>query len=434
MANKRFFRILVITLTLVLLLMAMPTVPVSAVVTVEVNPVEGEIGDNIILHGFGSFNYEYHIYFSSQNADLDDEIDDEVTAYNFLVDVKADGPAGSWSATNIMVPSMLSDGADDESVHGGIYYIYMTTSVSKTIESKTTFKVINLAQVTDFTPDEGVVGTEVEISGEGFASGETIVVEYDGDEIDIDSGDEETDNDGNFTLFIIIPESQFGEHTITVIGEDSLAEVEVTFTIEPKISLHLVSGQPGIVITVTGTGFARYNGVDFRFGGTAVTSVVWLVESGGRTNSNGSFAVNLTVPDFASGSYVILAEDEDDINIFDATFFTIWPTITPTPTTTATQTTTITTTTTIESNTVTKTVTAEPNTVTIPTTVTATVTAEPTTTTILTTITKTITTEPTTAPTGEGSKFNIWIPIASVLGAITMLLIGFIIYAVRSND
>jgi len=432
--NIRFFRIPVIILTLVLLLMAMPIVPVSAVVTITVNPVEGEIGDNITLHGFGTFNYEYHIYFSSQNADLADEIDDEVTAYHFLVGVTAGGPAGSWSASNIMVPSMLSDGADDESVHGGRYYMYMTTSVSKMIESKTTFNVINLAQVTDFKPDGGVTGTEVEISGEGFASGETIVVEYDGDEIDIDSGDEETDNDGNFILFIIIPESQFGEHTITVIGEDSLAEVEATFTIEPKISLHLVSGQPGTVITVTGTGFDRYNGVDFRFGGIAVTSIVWLVESGGRTNSNGSFAVNLTVPDFATGSYVILAEDEDDINIFDATFFTIWPTITPTPTATATQTTTITTTTTVEPNTVTKTVTAEPNTVTIPTTITATVTAEPTTTTIPTTITKTITTEPTTAPTGEGSKFNIWIPIASVFGVVTMLLIGFIIYAVRSND
>ncbi|MFC1865531.1 hypothetical protein ACFLYB_02310, partial [Chloroflexota bacterium] len=165
--------------------------------------------------------------------------------------------------------------------------------------------------------------TEVEISGAGFVPNEAISVEYDGDEIDIESGDEEADTNGEFTLFIIIPDSEFGEHTVTVKGEDSLTELDNIFTVEPKISANPASGEAGTMVSVTGTGFDSRNGVDFSFGGTPVTNVVWLVEGGGRTNSDGTFAVNLTVPDFASGSYTILVEDEDNNDIFATATFTV---------------------------------------------------------------------------------------------------------------
>ncbi len=322
MKNKRFFRVLAVALTLALLLVAIPAMPVSAATSVNVNPDEGEIGDEITVSGFGTYPLEYYIFFSSQNVDLGDEIDDEVTAYDFLVSVSAAGVAGAYSATNLLVPAELTDGEDGESVHGGTYYLYMTRTNNETIVAKTTFYLTGVAQITGPDPDEGTVGTEVEISGVGFAPDETISVEYDGEEIDIDSGDEEADEDGEFTLFIIIPESEFGEHTITVKGEDSLAELEAVFTVEPEISVNPVSGEAGTVITVTGTGFDRRNGVDFSFGGNSI-NVVWLVESGGRTNSDGTFAVNITVSDVAPGSFTILAEDEDDNDIFATSTFTV---------------------------------------------------------------------------------------------------------------
>jgi hypothetical protein len=167
------------------------------------------------------------------------------------------------------------------------------------------------------------VGTVVEISGEGLIPGEILIVEYDGDEIDIESGDEEVDTNGEFTLYIIIPDSEFGEHTVTVKGEDSLTELNNIFTVEPEINANPASGEAGTMVSVTGTGFDRRNGVDFSFGGTPVTNVVWLVESGGRTNTDGTFAVNLTVPDIVPGSYTILAEDEDDNDIFATATFSV---------------------------------------------------------------------------------------------------------------
>jgi len=324
--NKRFSRVLGVALTLVLMLVAIPAIPVSAAISINVSPDEGEIDDEITVTGAGvPVSSELYVFFARQQADVGDAIDDEVTVYNFMPSVTTffDGRILGYKFD---IPDKLNNGLDPdeyENVFGGIYYIYITYTTTETIRAVASVRVIGDAAIIEFDPNEGVVGTEVEISGASFAPDETIVVEYDGEEIDIDSGDEEADGDGEFTLFIIIPESEFGEHTITVIGEDSLAEIEETFTVESEIRINPVSGEAGTVITVTGTGFDRRNGVDFSFGGTSVIGVFWLVESGGRTNSDGTFAVNITVPDVAPGSYVILAEDEDDDDIFDIATFTV---------------------------------------------------------------------------------------------------------------
>ena len=67
------------------------------------------------------------------------------------------------------------------------------------------------AGIISIDPDDGPVGTEVEIDGEGFDSSEDIEVEYDGDGVNIESGDEDTDSDGEFSgTIIIIPKSTAG--------------------------------------------------------------------------------------------------------------------------------------------------------------------------------------------------------------------------------
>jgi len=302
---------------LALLVVAIPATSVLAAVSVEVDPDEGTIGDDLNISGTGGGGTDYDLYFSIQNAEEGDRIDDEVTTYEWLTSVIAGDITGHFSTTGLKVPAELNDGADDEAVHGGIYYIYMTRASDPTmqIQAETTFTVTGVAEITDFTPDEGIVGTEVEISGEGFSPGEAIIIEYEGDEVDIESGDDEVGSDGKFELTIIIPESTYGENTITVKGEDSLAELDVEFFVLPEININPVSGEAGITLTITGTGFDRRNGVDFYFDEVSA-NVVWLVESSGRTNSDGSFAVTMVVPsDMAPGNYTVLAEDEDDDDI-----------------------------------------------------------------------------------------------------------------------
>jgi hypothetical protein len=437
----------------VLLLVAIPAVPVSAAAAIDVDPDEGDIGDEIILTGSGfPVSSELYVFFARQQADVGDEIDEEVTVYSFIGSVVTFFD-GRIIGLPFNIPTRLDDGlvlTQDEDVFGGNYYVYVTYENSSTIRAVTSVRVISNATITEFSPSEGSVGTEVEISGEGFVPGEAIIIEYDDEQIDIEGGDEESDEEGVFTLQIVIPESEYGEHTITIRGQDSLTELETTFTVEPNIGVNPNNGEPGSIVLVTGTGFDRNNSINFSFGGTSVTDIVWLVTVLGITNSNGTFAVNLTVPDVGLGSYGILAQDEDDNDIFDSTFFTVESASIPTPTPTVTVTTTITTTI-PEQTTITTTVTEEVTTTPIPMTITTRVTEEVTTTpipmTITTTATEKITSTPnamtiTTTKTEEittttqikgDSQVNVWLPIVTALGAILLTIVVLVIYSSRQR-
>jgi hypothetical protein len=327
--HKKIFRILAVVFSLALLLMAIPASPALAVgETIAVNPDEGTIGDEFDITGTGSLGVWYDIYFSSQAAVVGDDLDDEVTAYEFLTSATINELSMEFEGVTGEVPESLTDGADDEDVHGGVYYIYMTREEDEDIKAKDTFMVTGIAQA-EIDIDEGPVGTEVEITGEGFAPDEDITVEYNNDDITDEVDEPYADEDGGILLTFLIPESTFGEHTIEITGEESLAELELTFTVEPDMTITPTEGEPGTLVTVNGTGFAKRNGVYFSFGGSPIT-VVWLVESGGRTNSDGSFAVQFTVSeDVATGNYTVLAEDEDNDDISAQMTFTVIEVIPP---------------------------------------------------------------------------------------------------------
>ncbi|UCG55244.1 MAG: hypothetical protein JSV32_03245, partial [Dehalococcoidia bacterium] len=247
------------------------------------------------------------------------------------------------------------------------------------------------------------------------------------------------------------PDSEYGEHTVTIKGEGSLAELEETFNLEPLIVINPVASETGAEITITGFGFDGRNGVEFSFGSTQITDILWLLEALGRTNPDGTFIVRVTVPDLVPGDYIILAEDEDNGDIFATGSFTIesgttptaTPTITSTVTITTTQTATVTSTTT-QPTTQTTTVTSEPTPTTITSTVIQVTTSTPSPTTITatvpvpTTVTATVTEELTatstiTIRTDKGSQINIWLPIVSALGAIILTIIVLVVYSSRQR-
>ena len=96
MKNSKLFHILTITVILSLLVMALPVSPVlAASESIELDPEEGEIGEEIEVTGEdfdesyynSSTDYEYiyvTVYFSSEEADEGDEIDDEVENYEIV--------------------------------------------------------------------------------------------------------------------------------------------------------------------------------------------------------------------------------------------------------------------------------------------------------------------------------------------------------------
>ena len=303
MKYTKIFRILAAALILALLAVAVPARPALAQAYLDVSPSQGEVDDRIDIYGnYFNASATVYIYFVSDEAAEGDRLDYEVESYEHVRSVASSATGDFY--TYLTVPDELDDGDEEHNVRGGTYYICATYSGSRIIQAVDRFTVETTGEIT-LDLDGGVVGTEVEITGTGFDEEEDIEVQYDGDEVDIESGDDETDNDGEFSCTVIIPESAAGEHTITVIGGDSEIEIEATFTVEPKITIAPESGAAGTTITVSGTGFGYR--VDF-----SIFFDVDAVIEDETTDRDGSFEATFTVPSKGAGSYDVEAEDEDD--------------------------------------------------------------------------------------------------------------------------
>ncbi len=316
MKQKRIFRILAVAVILSFLVMASPISPaLAASEDINLDPEEGEIGEEINIEGEDfdesteTQDYFVHIYFSDDEADEGDQIDDEVENYEKVESLLYIDENGEFS-TRFDVPDELTDGEDDVDVGGGTYYVYVTYYNDKDIVAVAEFTVIGAGEI-EVDPEEGPVGTEVEIAGTGFADEQEIIIEYDGDEVDIEGGDDETDNDGEFVSLILIPESTAGEHTIMVDVDGT--EVEIDFTVEPEIIISPTSGETGTEVTVSGTGFGKRQDVVVYFDSDSVAAET--------TDSDGSFEATFILPELAADIYKIEAEDED--NNTDSTKFTM---------------------------------------------------------------------------------------------------------------
>ena len=302
----RFFHALIAAVLLVGLFIS-PAF--AATEDIELDPDEGEIGEWIDItgedftpsdtDGTPPFYSEVDIYFTSQEADVNDDIDDEVDIYERVKSSVLIDDYGDLD-TRFRVPSELTDGDDDEDVISGDYYICVTYDGQDNIEAIADFTVI-AAEIT-LDEDTGTVGTKIKITGVDFADDETITVQYDGVDQEIVSGDDETDNRGEFTTYINIPLSYAGEHTITV-EDDAGNEAEATFTVESKMTLGKEEGAPGESFLINGDGFGEDSELTIKFGG-AVIAVY-------ETDFRGSFEILVEVPVKASGSYQIEVEDDD---------------------------------------------------------------------------------------------------------------------------
>jgi uncharacterized OB-fold protein len=311
MRCQKLLHILALVLILSLFVLALPSAPVKgASESIELQDSDedeidqAEIGDKVYVVGedfeeSDTEDYYVTVYFSADKADEGDEIDDEVENYEIVKSsewVDEDG----YFDTHFYVPDELTNGEDDEDVTGGDYYVYVTYEDEEEIVAMAELQII--AGEIELSPDDGPVGASVEITGTDFSGREDIVVEFDGDELDIEDGDTDTDSAGRFECTIIIPESTAGDHTITV-TDDAGGSAEATFEVKPEITLSDSSASPGRSVTVNGTGFGDEVDVTVEFDGDEVAA--------GETDDYGSFEVSFMVPVKSAGTYTIKATDDD---------------------------------------------------------------------------------------------------------------------------
>jgi hypothetical protein len=315
--HNRFFRILAIAIIFSLLMLVLPATPVLAQ-SVTLSTEVGKIGDKIYIGGEGfSGGQGLKIYFSSQQADVDDVIDVAVTAYEEvkrIVTYKQNEGTGLGKFSNtynfFTVPAELTDGDDYEMVHGGAYYVYAADELTDVIFTVDKFTVIGISNI---TPAEAPVGTRVTIDGVAFKDEEDISMQYDGVDVSIVSGDSKTDRNGDFTCKIDVPLSTAGLHTITATVEDIAADAQ--FTVLPTITPSPDSGGANDEVTVTGTGFGEKVMFTVTFDGDEMA-----ISGDDETDGYGNFVSTFIVPSgVEQGTYEIRVED-DDGNTAEAEF------------------------------------------------------------------------------------------------------------------
>jgi hypothetical protein len=302
---NKLLRIVAAATIVSLLVVAVPASPALAAERLDLEPEKGEIGDRIDVEGSGfkrsteARDYRVYIFFSREEAIVDEDYIDDLNSYAKVKEKSTD--AQGEIDTYFHVPAKLRDGDVDEDVYGGIYYVYTAYSRTGVIKSKDEFRVI--AAAIELDPDKGAVGTEIEIAGKDFVYQEYITVEYDGVEVNIESGDRESGKYGDFTSTIVIPKSTVGKHTITV-TDKSGSKAEAEFTVREEITVTPTKGTPGDKITVKGAGFAKEVDVTIKFAGDEVVT--------GKTDDYGSFQVTFPLPVKSPGSYDIEARDKDN--------------------------------------------------------------------------------------------------------------------------
>ncbi len=308
MKYNKIFRTLALAIIFSLLVIAVPASPVLAAEGIELDPDRGEIGDKVYVNGedFDPGD-RVNIYFSSQEVETRDEIDEDLTVYYKRSGSASIGDVGEADegefSKYFYIPETLTKGDDaPEDVRSGVYFVYVTYYDDDRIEAIAEFTVTGI----ELDISEGPVGTEVEITGVGFTGRRDITVEYDGEDVDIESGDDRTGSYGDFEFTIIIPESAVGDHTITI---KAGKEAEANFIVEPEITISPTSGSPAEEVTISGTGFDASESMTITFDGTAVTTSPASFES----DSYGSFEeVAFVVPSVTAGTYTVEAEDADD--------------------------------------------------------------------------------------------------------------------------
>jgi len=316
--------ILVVGIIFSLLMVVLPVAPTYAAGgVIKLHPNEGKIGDTIEINGY-SFDADkaVRLYFSSDKVDEGASIDYKVTAYEYIgmVSINADGDFST--GFNFRVPDELTDGSEREYVHGGHYYVYVVYYGQQTISAIDRFTVIN-GEI-QVEPQQGRVGTKINISGDGLHDNQKITIEYDGEDVDITSGDEQTDSNGKFSCIIVIPESTSGNHTIRVTDEVG-NKPETEFSVEPSISIDPTSQAVGETVDISGTGFGKRENITIVFEGLGEVATLRPI----RTTRRGSLTGSFVVPSDADCTTCKIEAHDESSNVAKAQLATF---ILPTPT------------------------------------------------------------------------------------------------------
>jgi len=198
---------------------------------------------------------------------------------------------GTWSTTFTVPYSSPGNHSVDA---------YGDTTTAASVSNRT-FIVPNVS--ISLSATGGVSGSSMTVTGLGFGYAETgITVTYDTKPV-ATATNITADSQGTWSTTFTIPASSAGNHIIDASGSTTTAATvtDMTFTVpSAAISLSTLSGAPGSLIIVTGSGFnASETGITVTYDGTT------YLTTGITATSQGTWSTTFTVPTSASGTHSI---------------------------------------------------------------------------------------------------------------------------------
>jgi uncharacterized protein YoxC len=289
------------------------TTAFTVVSRIKFSPSSGLEGDKITIYGYGFADDE-----DISPITFDDGYGPDPTLATTPSTPDTDD-LGSWEATFKVPHDVYGDWevyAEDESANSATEDFTIGPSIT-------------------LDPEEGPVGTVVEIVGRGFTEDEVI----DGTEVEINgitcyiTNDDIVDSDGEFKIEVVIPQTdddeKLDEYDIIVLEDDgtndATADEEFEVTGLAEIELDPEYGVQGSTVSIEGWNFTQMSGEDIEIWLCTLDDPddeLALISDNLDTESNGDMSGIFTIPAKASAVYTIKAMQED-YNIYATANFQI---------------------------------------------------------------------------------------------------------------
>ena len=184
----------------------------------KVSPLSGTVGTEITIDGFG---------FRVGEDGISITYDDELIKYNITGEFD-----GSWRTT-VNIP------ASTRGYH--TIGIYGSSFTPKGVVPSVDFEV---NPKIESHPTSGSNGTEVVVTGTGFAENEAVTINF--DTVELETASTVADHTGSFSAIFEVPQSKEGDHTIAATGSEGNS-AKTSFTTEQSslIAPQLLSPKPG---------------------------------------------------------------------------------------------------------------------------------------------------------------------------------------------
>ncbi|MFC1987615.1 hypothetical protein ACFLVH_03625 [Chloroflexota bacterium] len=275
---------------------------------------------------------EVSLYFSSDKASIGDNIDREVTGYEYIGTVDTNTDGDFETLISFTVPDKLTDGKDREDVHSGDYYIYATHLPGEK-RIKAVAKFIVLDGEIELRPLSGFWTDEVTVTGTGFYSGDIgdIYLYFGGYKLKSIEVSESGTFTADFTVPNYVTPGKAYDISVRDEGGGTLALAEDQFIVGAKIDFYFAGGYTdrGNIdesIQIGGRYFEAGKRVNLYFSsdkasiddfiGRQVTTYQYIGQA--RTDSDGNFE---TLISFEIPSEITDVKDDEEEDVHGGDYY-----------------------------------------------------------------------------------------------------------------